>query len=83
MTHDAANCQRRGADGEPTGQPRSWVAEVRPPLEGHHVHEEAHGRPVLRSAVEHHTEVHPELGEVDAEHPRVVGIVRTASQQRR
>ena len=64
MAHDAANCQRRGADGEPTGQPRSWVAEVRPPLEGHDVHEEAHGRPVLRSAVEHHTEVHPELGEV-------------------
>ena len=36
--------------------------------------------PSVRSAVEHHTEVHPELGEVDAEHPGVVGIVRVQAE---
>ena len=75
--------RRRGwpalrADGKSAGQPRSWVAEVRPPLEGHHVQQEARGR--LQPAVRHDTEVHPELWEVDAVHPGVVGIVRVQAE---
>jgi fructose-bisphosphate aldolase, class I len=37
MTEDAADGQRHRADGQPAGYPRSWVADISPPLEGPHV----------------------------------------------
>ena len=37
VAQDAADGQRRRADGQRAGHPGSWIAKVGPPLEGHRV----------------------------------------------